>query len=47
MVANYYTNREGEFYQLSAKKAKQRVSDGLHLLKRANLPVYGSPPRPG
>ncbi len=41
MVANYYTNREGEFYQLSAKMAKQRVSDGLHLLKRAKLPVYG------
>ncbi len=41
LVANYYTNREGEFYQLSAKKAKQRVSGGLHLLKQSHLPVYG------
>ena len=41
LVANYYTNREGEFYQLSARMAKQRVWGGLHLLKQSNLPVYG------
>lgn len=41
MVAKYYTNREGEFYQLSTKTAQQRVSDGLHLLNQAKLPVYG------
>ena len=41
LVGNYYTNREGEFYQLSAKMARQKVSEGLRLLRQSKLPVYG------
>ncbi|MCL0106643.1 polysaccharide deacetylase family protein [Peptococcaceae bacterium] len=40
-ISNFYTNREGEFYLLSEEEAKNRITDGIELLKKSGLRVNG------
>lgn len=43
-VGRIYTAGEGEFYQLSAQEAQQKIHVGLNLLSDAGLPVRGFTP---
>jgi predicted deacetylase len=41
MMARFYTNSEGEFYQLTRDEALGKLNDGLEIFGRAGLPVHG------
>lgn len=41
MIARFYTNSEGEFYQLTRSEAETKLDDGLDLFDRSQLPVHG------
>ncbi|RKX35118.1 MAG: DUF2334 domain-containing protein [Verrucomicrobia bacterium] len=41
LMARFYTNSEGEFYQLTRDEALRKLDDGLELFDRANLSVHG------
>ena len=41
LMARFYTNREGEFYQLTRDEALRKLDDGLELFDRAGIPVCG------
>ena len=41
LMARYYTNREGEFYQLNRQEARHKISDGLERFEKAGLSVHG------
>jgi predicted deacetylase len=40
-MARFYTNREGEFYQLTRGEALSKLDDGLDLFGRAGISVHG------
>jgi predicted deacetylase len=41
LMARFYTNSEGEFFQLTRDEALAKLDDGLELFDRAGFPVYG------
>ncbi len=41
LMARFYTNSEGEFYQLTRDETIGKLDDGLELFDRAGFPVYG------
>lgn len=41
LMARFYTNREGEFYQLTQNEATTKLEDGLERFGCSNLPVHG------
>jgi len=41
MMARFYTNREGEFYQLTRPEAQTKLADGLDRFEDSELPVHG------
>ena len=41
LMARFYTNREGEFYQLNRAEAEIKLEDGLERFGCSNLPVHG------
>jgi len=41
MMARFYTNREGEFYQLTGAEAQAKLADGLERFGDSELPVHG------
>ncbi len=41
IIGRYYTNREGEFYQLNQEQAQQRLQSGIRIFEAANLPIDG------
>ena len=41
LMARYYTNSEGEFYQLTRSEAEKKLEDGLERFSSSNLPVHG------
>lgn len=45
LIGNIYTDREGEFLNIDAKNARQRILDGLEVLKRIGIyPLGFTPP---
>ena len=41
LMARYYTNREGEFFQLTRCEADRKINDGLSRFRQAGLAVHG------
>lgn len=41
MISRFYTNGEGEFYQLTAAQARERITRGLSVLKNCGLAPKG------
>lgn len=41
MIGRFYTNREGEFYQLTHEQAQQRLQSGMRIFEAANLSIDG------
>lgn len=41
LMARFYTNSEGEFYQLTREEAEIKLEDGLARFGCANLPLHG------
>lgn len=41
LMARFYTNREGEFYQLTRTEAEAKLDSGLELFGRTELPLHG------
>jgi predicted deacetylase len=41
LIAQFYTNREGEFFQLTHDEALCKLADGLELFGRAGLSIHG------
>jgi predicted deacetylase len=41
MMARFYTNSEGEFYQLTRGEALSKLDDGLEIFGRAGISIHG------
>ena len=41
LMARFYTNSEGEFYQLTRAEADGKLADGLTCFTRSNLKIHG------